>query len=113
MASERALHGRKTNVAWFDHVKYGGSVWNKSRLARNRRIDDRAEVGAARDAMCDCPACHGGHERECECWASRNVDDDGCPQVGNGGWHSAAFYDDGPCAWCGLVPGSRALERQP
>jgi hypothetical protein len=27
-----------------------------------------------------------------------------CPQSGNAGLHSAAFYDDGSCAWCGAEP---------
>jgi hypothetical protein len=29
---------------------------------------------------------------------------DHCPQIGTGGYHSAAFYDDGCCAWCGSKP---------
>ena len=28
----------------------------------------------------------------------------GCPQVGYGGRHSEAYYDDGACAWCGAKP---------
>lgn len=107
MACEHALHGRKTNIPWFDHVTCDGSTYNKTRLARNRRRDDRALVTALAGELCDCPSCRGGHERDC--WASRNADDNGCPQPGNGGWHSAAYYDDGSCAWCGLVQGRTSL----
>lgn len=51
MASERALHGRKTNWVDFDHIDYGASSWNKTRLARNRRIDDRDLVAAELDVF--------------------------------------------------------------
>lgn len=27
-----------------------------------------------------------------------------CPQIGNGGLHSEAYFDDGSCAFCGACP---------
>ena len=40
---------------------------DKTRLARNRRRDDLAEVAARLSELCSCPACQGGYERRC--WA--------------------------------------------
>lgn len=76
MASEHALHGRKTAMSWFDDIKVGGSRWNKTRLARNRRIDDRAEVAEQQDSMCTCPSCQGGYESRCYMCVDLDLDMD-------------------------------------
>lgn len=72
MASEHALHQRKTSGAWFDGIDVGGRRWNKNRLARNRRIDDRKLVLEAiscnHSRMTEChPGC--GHY-SCPCGVS-------------------------------------------
>lgn len=58
-------------------------------------------------STCTRPECRNGPcpepgSRRCDPYSGA-----GCPQTGNGGWHSDSHLDGGTCAWCGLANGSK------